>query len=154
MEIKGESKIRGGQTLEDPFVEKPGSAAEYEFRWDVEVPISTKRFGQHFSKQWRKVLQAQKLTPLINAGITPCRAQYQLLGSTGEESAPAELLSEREDQIVQELVRLRWNQARPEDRIQGKPAGNHPAGWQGVRIWLAFARQDVESVLEKKPRFP
>ena len=43
----------------DPFDDTP----TYEFRWDVAVPGTERRYGQKFMKQWKRVLQAQKKGP-------------------------------------------------------------------------------------------
>jgi hypothetical protein len=124
--------------------------AIYEFRWDVEVPEEGRNFGPRFMKQWRKVLQAQKMTALISNAVAPQQARFQLCvaGETGGDA-----VSEREKEIKRELARLRWCERSPDESIQGEPAGSHPAGWQGVRVWVAFAKSDVESALGKKPKF-
>ena len=121
-------------------------AATYTFRWDVEVPLAERgKCGPKFMKQWKRVLQAQKLTPLVSAKLAPYEARFQLCMQGGGE---AELVAEREREISEELAHLR----RDELPIAGEPTGTHPAGWQGVRVWMTFARRDVETALAKKPR--
>ena len=129
----------------------PLPAATYEFRWDVEVPVAERRFGQKFMKQWKRVLQVQKLTPLVSANLAPRHARFQLCVG-GDAEAPA--VTAWEAEIASELAHLRWatTSGPPEQHIEGEPAGRHPAGWQGVRVWMTFARQDVEQALAKKAK--
>ena len=139
--------------LSDPFFSladsSPTPDATYEFRWDVEVPVAERRYGQKFMKQWKRVLQAQKLGPLVTAKLAPRHARFQLC-PPAETSVQAVNVCEQE--VAAELAHLRWPDGHPEAHIEGEPAGKHPAGWQGVRIWMTFARQDVEQALQKKPR--
>ena len=121
----------------------------YEFRWDVEIPGTERRYGQKFMKQWKRILQAQKMEPLVSARLAPRHARFQLCVA-GETEAPQVLACEAE--IAAELAHLRWTESTPEQHIQPEPSDRHPAGWQGVRVWMTFARQDVESVLGKKPK--
>lgn len=135
-------------------------SATYEFRWDVEVPGPTElkhsgavsgRYGQKFMKQWKRVLQAQKMAPLVSAKLSPRHARFQLC-LAGEIEPPQVSVCEAE--VSAELAHLRWtNGAAPEQNIEGEPADRHPAaGWQGVRVWVTFARHDVECVLGKKAK--
>lgn len=120
--------------------------ATYTFRWDVEVPLEDRaKCGPKFMKQWKRVLQAQKLTPLVSMKLPLHEARFQLCVSGGGESA---LVAAHEREIAEELAQLR----RDESPIAGEPAGTHPAGWQGVRVWMTFARRDVETALAKKPK--
>ena len=119
----------------------------YEFRWDVEVAGTERRFGQKFMKQWKRVLQAQKMTPLVSSKLSPRAARFQLCIGDGTE---APLVTACEAEVAAELAHLRWTEGRPEERIRPEQPDRHPAGWQGVRVWMTFARQDVESVLGKK----
>jgi hypothetical protein len=121
----------------------------YEFRWDVEVPGTERRYGQKFMKQWKRVLQAQKMGPLVSAKLAPHHARFQLC-VPGE--AEPQAVTACEAEITDELARLRWTNGEPREHIEGEPAGQHPAGWQGVRVWMTFARQDVETALGKKPK--
>ena len=122
----------------------------YEFRWDVEVPGgTTRRYGQKFMKQWKRVLQAQKMAPLVSSKLSPHHARFQLC--VAEEVETPEVCA-CEAEVAAELAHLRWTEGAPEQRIEGESADRHPAGWQGVRVWITFARQDVESVLGKKSR--
>jgi hypothetical protein len=121
----------------------------YEFRWDVEVPGAERRYGQKFMKQWKRVLQAQKMGPLVTAKLAPQHARFQVCPP---DDAPPQAVTACEQEIAAELAHLRWTDGRPEAHIEGEPAGTHPAGWQGVRVWMTFARQDVEQALSKKPR--
>ena len=122
----------------------------YEFRWDVEVPTDERRFGQKFTKQWKRVLQAQKMMSLVSLKLSPQGARFQLCVPGESEQ---QYIMQREAEIAEELGHLRWaNGLPPEQCIAGEPAGTHPAGWQGVRIWMTFMRQDVELALAKKPR--
>ncbi|MES2465587.1 MAG: hypothetical protein V4671_33905, partial [Armatimonadota bacterium] len=98
----------------------------YEFRWDVEVPTDERRFGQKFTKQWKRVLQAQKMTSLVSPKLSPQGARFQLC-VPGE--AEQQYIHEREAEITEELAHLRWaNGLPPEQCIAGEPAGTHPAG--------------------------
>jgi hypothetical protein len=124
-------------------------AGTYEFRWDVEVPAGERRFGQKFMKQWRRVLQVQKMGPLVSANVAPRHARFQLCTEGGAE---AKEIAAREAEVAAELAHLRWGSEHPEENIVGEPAGRHPAGWQGVRVWVAYARQDVEAVLGRKAK--
>lgn len=127
--------------------------ATCEFRWDIEVPSGERRFGQKFMKQWRRVLQMQKMAPLVSPKLSPRHARFQLCVPTGE--IEARQILEREAEVAEELAHLRWASGEaPEQCIEGEPAGTHPAGWQGVRVWVTFAREDVETVLGKKARLP
>lgn len=140
------------QQAAEPAAEGTGT---YEFRWDIEVPVSERRYGQKFMKQWKRVLQAQKLTPLVSARLCPQRARFQLcVGGDAEQ----EQIRHHEAEVLEELAHLRRGavptgagiaDAGP---IEGEPAGTHPAGWQGVRVWMTFARRDVETALAKKPK--
>lgn len=122
----------------------------YEFRWDVEIPgDTTRRYGQKFMKQWKRVLQAQKMTPLVSSHLPPQRARFQLCV---EDAAESEELSARVAEVAAELAHLRWTESAPEEHIQPEAPDRHPAGWQGVRVWMTFARQDVEQALGKKPK--
>jgi hypothetical protein len=132
-----------GKTPAEPEV------GTYEFRWDVEVPAGERRFGQQFMKQWRRVLQAQKMAPLVSAKVPPRRARFQLCTEGGAE---AQSVATQEAEVAAELAHLRWASEHPEENIVGEPAGRHPSGWQGVRVWVAYARQDVEAVLGRKAR--
>lgn len=127
----------------------PIDLTTYEFRWDIEVPATERRFGQKFMKQWKRVLQAQKMTPLVSAKLAPRHARFQLCVD-GEEETQSIVAHEAE--ITDELSRLRWEGGEAHRHIEGEPAGKHPAGWQGVRVWMTFSRQDVETVLGKKPK--
>lgn len=120
--------------------------ATYTFRWDVEVPLADRaKCGPKFMKQWKRVLQAQKLTPLVSMKLPLHDARFQLcISGSGE----AELVVAHEREIAEELARLR----RDASPIAGDPAGIHPTGWQGVRVWMTFARRDVETALAKKPK--
>ena len=127
-----------------------GDGSTYEFRWDVEVPADERRFGQKFTKQWKRVLQVQKMASLVSAKMSPQGARFQLCVT---HEAGRQYITEREAEIAEELAHLRWADGLPPEQcIAGEPAGTHPAGWQGVRIWMTFARQDVETALAKKPR--
>lgn len=118
----------------------------YTFRWDVEVPLAERgKCGMKFMKQWKRVLQAQKLSPLVSSQLSPHEARFQLCVLAGWESKQVE---EREAEIIEQLSHLRRD-ALP---VAGEPAGTHPAGWQGVRIWMTFDRHDVETALAKKPK--
>lgn len=119
----------------------------YEFRWDVEVLGNERRFGQKFMKQWKRVLQAQKMSPLVSARLSPCTARFQLCV---EDGAEAPLVTACEAEVAAALAHLRWSEGWPEERIRPEQPDRHPAGWQGVRIWMTFPRQDVENVLSKK----
>lgn len=122
----------------------------YEFRWDVEVPGTERRYGQKFMKQWKRILQAQKMASLVSAKLSPHHARFQLC--VDNESEP-QAVTACEAEIAEELARLRWTGGgEPRSHIEGEPAGHHPAGWQGVRVWMTFARQDVEEALSKKPK--
>lgn len=125
------------------------ACATYEFRWDVEVADSERKYGQKFMKQWRRVLQAQKMLPLVSGKMTPLRARVQLVVAGEAESSE---VAARAAEVIEELGHLRWSGGTPEQNIAGEPAGQHPAGWQGVRVWMAFARQDVEAIFTKKAK--
>jgi hypothetical protein len=126
-----------------------GVAATYEFRWDVEVAQTERKYGQKFMKQWRRVLQAQKMLPLVSGKMAPLRARFQVVVA---EEAETSTVAAQAAEIVEELSHLRWSNGTPEENIAGEPAGKHPAGWQGVRVWMAFARRDVEAVFTKKAK--
>lgn len=116
------------------------------FRWDVEVPLADRaKCGPKFMKQWKRVLQAQKLTPLVSLKLPLHEARFQLCVSDNGE---ATLVAAHEQEIAEELARLR----RDASSISGDPAGVHPTGWQGVRVWMTFARRDVDTALAKKPK--
>lgn len=121
----------------------------YEFRWDVEVAGTERRFGQKFMKQWKRVLQAQKMACLVSAKLSPHAARFQLC--VGDETETP-LVTACQAEVAAELAHLRWTQGRPEERIRPEQPDHHPAGWQGVRVWMTFARQDVESVLGRKSK--
>ena len=126
----------------------------YEFRWDVEVPGTERRFGQKFMKQWKRVLQAQKMAPLVSAKLSPREARFQLCVIDG---ADTPLADARAAEVAAELSHLRWppsgsGGASPESHIRAEGVDRQPSGFQGVRVWVTYARQDVESVLGKKPR--
>lgn len=123
-------------------------AATYEFRWDVEVPPGERRFGQKFMKQWKRVLQVQKMSPLVSAKVAPRRARFQLCVDAHE---GAQAIAAHEAEVADELSHLRFQSGNPSN-IAGEPAGAHPAGWQGVRVWVQFNRHDVEEVLGKKAK--
>ncbi len=125
------------------------AAATYEFRWDVEAPIEERRYGQKFMKQWKRVLQAQRMGPLVSAKLSPRHARFQLC--TSEDTTAPEITA-CADQIAHELGRLRWTRGTAEANIEGEPPSRHANGWQGVRVWMTFTRQDVETVLGKKAR--
>ncbi|MBC8137610.1 MAG: hypothetical protein H8F28_17140 [Fibrella sp.] len=132
----------------DLLEEKGGEqdTATYTFRWDVEVPLTDRaKCGPKFMKQWKRVLQAQKLTPLVSMKLPLHEARFQLCVSGNGEAG---LVAAHEQEIADELAHLR----RDASHIAGEPAGTHPAGWQGVRVWMTFARRDVETALAKKPR--
>ncbi len=132
-----------------------GRDSVYEFRWDVEVPQEERRYGEKFRKQWRRILQAQKLLPLVSAGLSPCRARFQVCVT---EEVAREQLAARQAEVMEELAHLRWSEGGAAAASSGciagagEPAGRHPAGWQGVRVWMSFPRRDVETALAKKPR--
>lgn len=136
----------------------PTEASVFEFRWDVEVPPENennnrgqeKGYGERFMKQWRKMLTVQRMAPLFSKTVAPRRARYQLCVA-GE--SPGESVTAREKEITRALARLSWGEERPAENITGEPAGSHPAGWQGVRIWIAFAREDIEKALGKQSKF-
>ena len=126
--------------------EADSDTTTYTFRWDVEVPLADRgKCGIKFMKQWKRVLQAQKLTPLVSAKLAPSEARFQLCLLGGGEAA---FVAEREREIAEELAHLRRDQW----IVAGEPARTHPAGWQGVRVWMTFARRDVETALAKKPK--
>ena len=129
--------------------EGAAAASTYEFRWDVEVPGTERRFGQKFMKQWKRVLQAQKMAPLVSSKLSPRAARFQLCLAR-EVEAPD--VSACEAAVAAELAHLRWAEGRPEERIRPECPERHPVGWQGVRVWMTFARQDVESVLGRKSK--
>ena len=119
----------------------------YEFRWDVEVPGTERRYGQKFMKQWKRVLQAQKMAPLVSSKLSPREARFQLCVA-GEIQPPDVSLCEAE--VASALSHLRWGEGAPEAHIHSDAADRQASGFQGVRVWMTFARQDVESVLAKK----
>jgi hypothetical protein len=121
----------------------------YEFRWDVEIPGTERRFGQKFMQQWKRVLQAQKMAPLVSRKLSPRQARFQLCIAEEVESPQ---VSACEAEVAAELAHLRWTEGAPEECIRPESADRHPAGWQGVRVWMTFARQDVESDLGRKPK--
>lgn len=126
----------------------------YEFRWDVEVPGTERRFGQKFMKQWKRVLQAQKMAALVTAKLSPHHARFQVCVGSGSAEAETEAaqVRAREQEIAEELSHLRWANGSAQECIEGEPPSSHPAGWQGVRVWMTFSRQDVESALGKKAK--
>ena len=128
--------------------EESAATTTYEFRWDVEVPAGERRFGQKFMKQWKRVLQVQKMSPLVSAKVAPRRARFQLCVDAHEE---AQAIAAHEAEVADELAHLRF-QSGAMGSIAGEPAGAHPAGWHGVRVWVQFNRQDVEEVLGKKAK--
>jgi hypothetical protein len=129
-----------------PDTNSDPDAATYTFRWDVEVPLADRaKCGPKFMKQWKRVLQAQKLTPLVSMKLPLRDARFQLCVSG---SGEAELVTAHEREIAEELSRLR----RDASPIAGDPAGVLPTGWEGVRVWMTFARRDVETALAKKPK--
>jgi hypothetical protein len=132
---------------ETPIPQPDIETQSYEFRWDVEVPVSERRFGQKFMKQWKRVLQAQKMGPLVSAKLSPVSARFQLCV---ESEADTNAVRAHEAEVAEELAHLRWSGNA--QQIAGEPAGTHPAGWQGVRVWVAFSRRDVEAVLGKKAK--
>ena len=143
--------------LESPAPSESHSAGEhapgetYTFRFDVEVMFADRgKCGPKFMKQWKRVLQAQKLSPLVSPKLIPQEARFQLCvaGGGGDMATPATLVAEREQEITEELMHLRRD-ALP---VSGEPAGTHPAGWQGVRVWMTFDRHEVEMALAKKPK--
>lgn len=121
----------------------------YEFRWDVEIPGTERRYGQKFMKQWKRMLQAQKMAALVSAKLSPREARFQLCVAQ-EVKSPQ--VSACEAEIAEELSHLRWTEGGPHASIHPESADRHPTGWQGVRIWMTFARQDVESVLSRKSK--
>lgn len=127
---------------------KDGESTTYEFRWDVEVPSGERRFGQKFMKQWKRVLQVQKMSPLVSAKVAPHSARFQLCVDAHEE---AQAIAAHEAEVAGELAHLRFQNG-SNGPIAGEPAGAHPAGWHGVRVWVQFNRQDVEEVLGKKAK--
>lgn len=132
-----------------------GAASTYEFRWDVAVEGTERRYGQKFMKQWKRVLQAQKMGPLVSAKLSPREARFQLCLAEND-PGEANALPARQAEVLAELSHLRWRDA-PEQHIhtenaeRGGAASNTP-GFQGVRVWMTFARHDVETVLGKKPK--
>ena len=125
-------------------------AATYTFRWDIEVPTGERRYGQKFMRQWKRVLQAQKMMPLVSAKLSPWQARFQLCIPAETEQGQ---VMEREAEVAAELSHLRWAGSEEAERcIAGEPAGTHPAGWEGVRVWMTYARQDVEAAFVKKVR--
>lgn len=123
----------------------PASGETYTFRFDVEVMLAERgKCGGKFMKQWKRVLQAQKLSPLVSPKLLPQEARFQLCMSDGA----ASLVAEREKEIADELMHLR----RDSLPVSGEPPRTHPAGWQGVRVWMTFDRHDVEMALAKKPK--
>ena len=145
------------------------AAETYEFRWDVEVPGGERRYGQKFMKQWKRVLQVQKLSPLVTAKLAPHHARFQLCvgpdisrdinslanapsGAIDTQASPS-LVAVCEAEVAEVLAGFRWaGSGSARSHIDGEPARQHPAGWQGVRVWMTFARRDVEAVLGKKPK--
>ncbi len=151
--------------------DETGEPETYEFRWDVEIPGGERRYGQKFMKQWKRVLQVQKMSPLVSAKLAAHHARFQLCvaplvengaalavagNSAIQASSPmdaAATITAREAEIAEELGRFRWaGGGSAQSHIEGEPARQHPAGWQGVRVWMTFARRDVEAVLGKKPK--
>ena len=132
----------------EPVANADGISGEtYTFRFDVDVPLAERgKCGPKFMKQWKRVLSAQKLSPLVSPKLSPQGARFQLCIAGGD--AAAELIAEREREIADELMHLR----RDELPVMGEPTGAHPAGWQGVRVWMTFDRHDVEMALAKKPK--
>ena len=122
----------------------------YEFRWDVAVPGTERRYGQKFMKQFKRVLQAQKMASLVSPKLSPREARFQVC-LTGEE-IEAPTVSVCEAEVAAALSHLRWESRAPEACIHLESPDRRPSGFQGVRIWMTFARQDVESVLGKKSR--
>lgn len=132
--------------------DETASPSTYEFRWDVSVPgIAERRFGQKFMKQWKRVLQAQKMGPLVSAKLSPQHARFQLCVAEKVESSQ---ISACEAEVRDALEHLRWpSGANAADAVTAvTPAPESPDHWQGVRVWMTFARQDVESVLGKKSK--
>ena len=119
----------------------------YEFRWDIEIPGTERRFGQRFMKQWKRVLQAQNMAPLVSRKLSPRAARFQLCVG-GETEGPQ--VSACEAEVTAELSHLRWIEGG--EHIRPELPDRHPAGWQGVRVWMTFARQDVEDVLGRKSK--
>jgi hypothetical protein len=131
----------------DPFDDTP----TYEFRWDVAVPGTERRYGQKFMKQWKRVLQAQKMAPLVSAKLAPREARFQLC--VADEAPPGEV-NACEAEVTDALAHLRWHGGTaPDEHIHAEGADRaRPGSFQGVRVWVTFARQDVETVLGKKAR--
>jgi hypothetical protein len=103
-------------------------------------------------KQWKRVLQAQKMAPLVSNKLSPREARFQLC-MAGEIEPPA--VNACQAEVADALAHLRWqNGAAPEQHIHAEnPDRATPtSGFQGVRVWVTFARRDVETVLGKKPR--
>ena len=149
-----------------PGTADPADSSEtYEFRWDVEVPGGERRYGQKFMKQWKRVLQVQKLSPLVSA-ISAHHARFQVCigpeetvlanaggGAIQTQASVQVQVSQCEAEVAEVLSRFKWaGGGAAASHIDGEPARLHPAGWQGVRVWMTFARRDVEAVLGKKPK--
>ena len=86
----------------DPFDDTP----TYEFRWDVAVPGTERRYGQKFMKQWKRVLQAQKMAPLVSAKLAPREARFQLCVA---DEAPLGEVNACEAEVTDALAHLRWH---------------------------------------------
>ena len=143
---KAVSTAAAAPTTDAAPAETAPDDATYTFRFDVEVPLGERgKCGAKFMKQWKRVLQAQKLTPLVAAKLPPHDARFQLCVSHGYEAAQ---VAEREAEIVEQLMHLRRD-ALP---VRGETAGELPTGWEGVRVWMTFGRRDVEAALTKKPK--
>ena len=150
-----------------PETADPADSSEtYEFRWDVEVPGGERRYGQKFMKQWKRILQVQKLSPLVSA-ISAHHARFQVCIGP-EETLLANAGAARYKRRHRRRCRLRSVRPKlpkccrasngleaglPLSHIDGEPARRHPAGWQGVRVWMTFARRDVEAVLGKNQKY-
>jgi hypothetical protein len=140
------TRSRKAADVAPPSADTEDDGSTYTFRWDVEVPLAERgKCGPKFMKQWKRVLQAQKLTPLVAMKLPPHEARFQLCVLQDNERA---MVEQHEREIAEELAHLR----RDSLPIAGEPAGTHPAGWQGVRVWMTFGRRDVETALAKKPK--
>jgi|GEM_PF-2095092 len=115
---------------------------EWEFRWDVSVGEGTGSFGRRFFTEWKRLLKAQRLGGVVGAAI-PHRIQMQFVVTPEVTDEWANLEA---GEVQQELLRF-WDS---KTTICTKPRQSDAGGWQGVRLWIAFRRQEIEAILSTK----
>jgi hypothetical protein len=105
-----------------------------EMRFDV--PLATNGDPKGFERGWRALLAAQKMTALAMPPARAISARFRVCGSNADGDAAG----------MDRFLRSRLAALPGEPTVASEPSLLSP-DWQGVKIWLSFQSDELQTLL-------